>query len=373
MRNSQTAGKWNASFSWLRSLACIAIVVLHTMSYSLVAAGAQGYGVTSSQKIGVLLAQYSCMWAVPVFVMVTGALLLDPGRQMTWEHLRKRYIGRVGKVILVFGLLFIAFDLAMNGITETANNSPLITAHPVPMESPTVSTWLYVIFCSVGDLLTGYSWSHMWYLYMLFGLYLLMPFFRKIVANSTERELRYLIGVLLIFLSVVPLLGLGGITTDYRFSVATVYPMYLFLGYALQNKVIQVPKWAGWTCLVLTTVGIWIAVYFLSEDASRLTCFTSYNSLLVAFQSASVFALIAQREGKSSTTPKALKQFDKCTFGIYLIHYVFVKLLLRYAAWNPFEQVWLMPAVVLTALIFSFVITAIIYLIIQKPIRGVDK
>ena len=263
MGNTQTLGKWNASFSWLRSLGCIAIIVLHTTSYSLVAAGAQGYEVTSSQRIGVLLAQYSCMWAVPVFVMVTGALLLDPARQLTWEHLRKRYIGRIGKVILVFGLIFIAFDLAMNGIAETANNSPLFAAHPISMDSPTFTTWLYVVLCSVGDLLTGHSWPHMWYLYMLLGLYLLMPFFRKIVANSNEKELRYLVCLLIVFISLLPLLGLANVSTDYRFSVATVYPLYLLLGYAVQNRVIRVPRWAAWTSLVLSTVGIWLAVWFL--------------------------------------------------------------------------------------------------------------
>lgn len=366
MADLKTKGKWNASFSWLRSLACIAIVVLHTMSYSLVAARAQGYEVTSSQRIGVLLAQFSCMWAVPVFVMVTGALLLDPARQLTWEHLRKRYIGRIGKVILVFGLLFIAFDLTMNGIAETANNSPLFAAHPISMDSPTVTTWLYVVLCSVGDLLTGHSWPHMWYLYMLFGLYLLMPFFRKIVANSTDRELRYLIGVLLVFLSLVPLLGLGGISTDYRFAVATVYPMYLFLGYALQNKVILVPRWAAWSCLILSTVAIWVAVYFLNEDTSQLSFFTSYNSLLVAIQSASLFALISQREGKSSTTPKALKQLDKCTFGIYLIHYVFVKLLLRYTGWNPFEQLWLLPLITVYLTLISLLFVSIFWVLKDK-------
>ena len=357
MGNTQTLGKWNASFSWLRSLGCIAIIVLHTTSYSLVAAGAQGYEVTSSQRIGVLLAQYSCMWAVPVFVMVTGALLLDPARQLTWEHLRKRYIGRIGKVILVFGLIFIAFDLAMNGIAETANNSPLFAAHPISMDSPTFTTWLYVVLCSVGDLLTGHSWPHMWYLYMLLGLYLLMPFFRKIVANSNEKELRYLVCLLIVFISLLPLLGLANVSTDYRFSVATVYPLYLLLGYAVQNRAIRVPRWAAWTSLVLSTVGIWLAVWFLHEDSATLSIFTSYNSILVALQSTSIFTLFTQQNRKREDLPKPLKQFDKCTFGIYLIHFVFVKLLLRYAHWNPFADVWLFLVIVLVIIAASFALT----------------
>lgn len=357
MADSKTAVKWNASFSWLRSLACIAIVVLHTMSYSLVAAGAQGYEVSARQHIGVLLAQYSCLWAVPVFVMVTGALLLDPAREMTWEHLRKRYIGRIGKAVLVFGLFFIAFDLVMNGVGETANNSLLFAAHPVSMESPSVATCLYVILCSVGDLLTGHSWPHMWYLYMLFGLYLLMPYFRKVVANSNEKELRYLVCLLIVFIILLPLLGLANVSTDFRFSVATVYPLYLLLGYALQNRVIRVPRWAAWTGLVISTVGILLAVWFLHQDAATLSIFTSYNSILVALQSASIFTLFTQQNRKREDLPKPLKQFDKCTFGIYLIHFVFVKLLLRYAHWNPFADKWLFLVIVLVIIAASLTLT----------------
>ena len=361
MSKTQAAGKWNVSFSWLRSFACIAIVVLHTMSYSLVAAEAHGYAVSEAQRIGVLLTQYACLWAVPVFVMVTGALLLDPARDLSWGHLRSRYIGRVGKALLVFGALFIAFDLAMNGITETANNSSLFAAHPVSLESPTVTSWLYVILCSVIDLLTGHSWPHMWYLYMLLGLYLLMPFFRKIVANSTVRELRYLIGVLFIFVSVVPLLGLFGISTDYRFSVATVYPLYLLLGYAIQNRLIVLPKWVLWFGIAMAATGIWMAASYYYDDSTTRSFVTSYNSLHVVILSTCLFSLTTQREEKSTTAPKALLQFDKCTFGIYLLHFVFVKLLLRYAGWNPFEQVWLFPVIVLVVLTSSFLLTFVIH------------
>lgn len=351
-------GKWNASFSWLRSFACIAIVVLHVMMYSVVCAEAQGYELTSAQSTGAALAQYSCMWAVPVFVMVTGALLLDPGRVISWERLRKRYIGRIVKAILVFGLLFIAFDLVMNGIVETAENSVFFTAHPVSLENPGAGTWVYVFLCTVGDLLIGHSWPHMWYLYMLLGLYLLIPFFRKMVAGSTERELRYLICVLAVFLCLLPLLGLADLTTDYRFSVATVYPLYLLLGYVLQNRVIQVPRWAAWFCLTMSTIGIWAAVWFLNgTESTTLGYFTSYNSILVVLQSASIFALITRTAGVRKLISPALKQFDKCTFGIYLVHFVFVKLFLRYAHWNPFEDVWIFPVIVLVILAVSFSLT----------------
>ena len=51
---------------------------------------------------------------------------------------------------------------------------------------------------------TGY---HMWYIYVLLGLYLLCPFLRRIVENSTPRQLAALAGIILLPASVLPLVS----------------------------------------------------------------------------------------------------------------------------------------------------------------------
>ena len=114
---------WNYSFSRMRSFACVAIVFLHAMTYSMVSARSQGFSLTAAQTVGASLVQYSCMWAVPLFVMVTGALLLDHEKHFSWQKLWKKYIFRVGGAILLFGTLFLVFDLVMNGFAETLGNS----------------------------------------------------------------------------------------------------------------------------------------------------------------------------------------------------------------------------------------------------------
>ena len=316
---------WNASFSILRSLACIAVVVLHTMSYSLVAANEQGQLLVPSQLLGANVVQYSCMWAVPVFVMVTGALLLDSEKTIPWDVLWKRYIARIGKALLAFGVLFLSFDLVMNGAEETASNYSFFAEHPRYTNEGGSVSLAYVTLCGLIDLLTGHSWAHMWYLYMLLGLYLLLPFFKMVVDRSSERELRYLLGILFLFACIVPLLGAVGVTTDYRFSVATVYPLYLFLGYVLQKKVLSLPKRISAVLLVLSTVGIWGSVWKLSgSDTGILEYFVSYNSLPVVVQSASIFALVTggSREQlnneASGLRTNFLLAFDRSTCSVTL-------------------------------------------------------
>lgn len=345
---------WSLSFSWMRSLACIAIVVLHTMSYAMVSASSRGISLTTAQTMGASLVQYSCLWAVPLFVMVTGALLMEPARELSWEKLWKKYIPRVGGALLLFGALFFLFDLFMNGVQETLGNSSFYAAHPRPDAG-----YGYAVLCGVIDLLTGHSWAHMWYLYMILGLYLLMPFFKKITDACSRDDLMAFLAINVLFLSVIPLLGLLGIGTDYRFPVATIYPFYLFLGYVLHDRHFRLLRTFCWALFLISTVAIWLSVYFWKGDASsNLSYLTSYNSLPVVLQAASLFALLdKERSSEQPNDQKALLSFDKASFGIYLIHLVFIKVAFRYLALDPFAQIWIFPVVILTAILLSWICT----------------
>ena len=52
-----------------------------------------------------------------------------------------------------------------------------------PVNAETLLSGFYEIF-------SGTSWSHVWYLYIMIGIYLLLPFYHKIASNSTAGELR---------------------------------------------------------------------------------------------------------------------------------------------------------------------------------------
>ena len=54
------------------------------------------------------------MWAVPCFVMVTGALLLDENREVSFDKLFNKYILRVLGALVVFSMVFRIFDIIMD-------------------------------------------------------------------------------------------------------------------------------------------------------------------------------------------------------------------------------------------------------------------
>lgn len=93
-------------FSHLRAIACFSIVVLHGFFVPLTM-----YECTTAQRMVSMIVRNCMLWAVPCFVMVTGALLLDPSHPVSISHIFKRYIPRILAALLIFSLIFEIFDL----------------------------------------------------------------------------------------------------------------------------------------------------------------------------------------------------------------------------------------------------------------------
>ncbi len=81
-------------FDFLRIFAAFAVVLAHTASIR--------YGMHYSNLV------YYCIfkWAVPVFVMISGALFLEPAKNITINNILRKYIFRVAIVFIVWSLFY---------------------------------------------------------------------------------------------------------------------------------------------------------------------------------------------------------------------------------------------------------------------------
>ena len=109
-------------------------------------------------------------WAVPVFLMITGALLLDPNRQITYSDCIRKYAKRILLALFVFGIPFSMLEILLNTKSITVRS----------------------LFEAIINVINGNSWSHLWYLYALIGLYFVLPMLKAFVNNSDEKTLLYL-------------------------------------------------------------------------------------------------------------------------------------------------------------------------------------
>ncbi len=299
----------------MRVAACLAIVTLHT-----VYAANVYFGDTLSARQNALsrMVENCMMWAVPSFLMITGALLLDTEKEITFKKLFGKYIWRMVTALFVFTMIFRAFDMIMD---EEAMG------------------WRAVLQ-GVQEFFTDSSWGHLWYLYLLIGLYLLLPFYKRIAAHSTGRELRYLLIIYVVFLSLLPLIEAWGINCGFYICGALIYPFYLFCGYMIHQSILRVRTAAAWRLTAVSTVLIAVLTKVRWDTGMELMeAFWSYSSILVILQTVGIFALLEnwKTEGKPRLN-WIIEKLDNCSFGVYLIHMIFVRLVLRYGGFDPYEH-----------------------------------
>lgn len=136
--------KRQSGLDWLRLTALMAVMALHVSS-SVWAEMPVGSG---EWLFATLIRQ---TWAVPVLVMITGSLLLDPERQPDIP----RRLRRIAGVYLPWSAVYQFYYLACRGVSDWKG--------------------------ALAGILTGAY--HMWYLWMLAGLYLLTPLLRPIAKD----------------------------------------------------------------------------------------------------------------------------------------------------------------------------------------------
>ena len=137
----------------LRIIAICAIVLLHV-------AGSYWYELDVSSFDWHVVNAYDCMtrWGVPVFVMISGALFLDPGRPQPLRKLWGKNILHIVVLILFWGLFY-----------------ALIYDRPGQLSPESLMGFLEAAI---------FGPQHLWFLFMLIGLYAIVPLLRCITANE---------------------------------------------------------------------------------------------------------------------------------------------------------------------------------------------
>ncbi len=290
------------------------------------------------------------MWAVPCFVMASGALLLDSKRVLSMKKLFGKYVLRMAVALIVFSVLFAIFD------------------------------GVFIKKCGAGEMFTdsidaiffGSGWMHMWYIYLLFALYLMLPIYKIISGNATAAQLKYMLLVYTIFVSAVPFIEtIAGKKLPFYICVYTVYPLYFFFGHALHTGIIKLPKRAsGLMLLICLGIIAMLTVHAYSNSAEAPETSGKMINLLGVYSfplyvAASIGAFGYFRKTKNQPVPvldKIAAELDSCSFGIYLLHMAVLRYIFLVMKFNPFEHGGTISiiGVCLLTLVISYLITKVL-------------
>lgn len=308
-------------YEWIRLIACFFVIFNHLKGYVLFM-NASGIKQTFYMVISVIT-----KINVPLFFMVSGALLLDKKEEIV-TVLRKR-ISRIGLVILLFEL----------GIyTECWLYA---SARGRDYEF-TVKRFLYGVFERSLDETGAY-----WYLYAYLGFLFLLPLMQKLAKQMKQSDFCTLFTLHFVLLSLLPVCdlllrrsGYDGISVTEEFSVplaTTAALFYPLTGYYIDRKIdirkVSGRRWAGLLAAAFVGIGISCLCVYANGVAGE-AYLTLFDYLLAAVAFLLIKYVVAVRFPALSLgrTAETVCFMGSLTFGIYLLDHYF-KLVL----YNGFE------------------------------------
>lgn len=295
--------------SVLRVSAMAAVVMLHVFATPVTYW--HEYYNSGNLFIAVFIKNILISWAVPVFLMISGALFLEPTKEISLPKLYKKYIMRIVIVLFTFGWLFALMEVVF--VEKNITVASFITS--------------FVNVCC------GKTWSHLWYLYALLGLYIITPILRGGVQNKTV--LVYCLIILLIFNCIIPTINTFlGISIGFYIPVNSIYLFYFLVGYGLHKEVVKISPLLSW-CFIVLNVLYCILGQFIPDNinftGAKLS-FLDLHSPLAVLMSVGVFSLVKYY---SATKMNWFEKLDTLSFGIYIIHALFINILLKAIHINP--------------------------------------
>jgi surface polysaccharide O-acyltransferase-like enzyme len=246
---------------------------------------------------------------VPLFVILSGALLLQPSKldEPIRVFLKKR-LARIGVAFVFWSIIYFAWSYFVDHATLTA-------------------------YSVIQTLLQGGAYYQFWFIYLLMGLYLITPVLRVVVKNADRKILRYLIVLWFISATVPDLLHLiTGLAMDNALFLFGGYIGYFVLGAYLigadvKTKTLKMLLVAG---VVLTFFGLF-AMNFPFNALGDYYFFTQYTSMNVILASVAAFMLLSKypRDWPGNSKPwlsSLVHAISANTLPIFFLHPIILEI-----------------------------------------------
>ncbi len=334
----------------LKILSIFAVLIIH--------ASVEGFYYPPFSVKYVFTVMLSCLsrFAVPVFVMCSGAVFLSKEREFTIKQIFFKYIFRIVVVLIVTSVFY-----------------ECVTILEVYFKTGVFD--LFLIKRGIYNLLSFNTHFHLYYLYIMVLVYAFVPLIRTFLKASDKSTDFYLLVFLFVTANLLPTLRFffpfdryfGGITTQFSQNLSYGMISYFFLGYFLNtytltkkqtSLVVLLGILGGVATFLLTTINT-IKTGVLCEF------FLNSTAVNVYFMAAGLFAFIksAFKKPLKDKTLNVLSLLSKSTFVTYLIHpffnIIFKNLGLSLSAFSPLLS---LPVMVL----INFVLCFFVYLVLSK-------
>jgi surface polysaccharide O-acyltransferase-like enzyme len=295
-----------SGFDVLRIGAIFGVIAIHVFSGLVSNPAVRGSG---SWWLAVF-ADIGFIWAVPVFVMVSGALLLRPTGHLDGPaaFYRKR-LARLGWAFVFWQVFYIV--VVRIGMSHEQLSARKIAA---------------IVF-------SGNTYTHLYFLWLIVGLYLVAPILVVFLADGGPRRARWFAAVTMatttcayMASSVLGHFGVPAALPLMAFTQWLPYVGYFLAGWALRDvRLGGRSLWLGLagTCVVIVAN---VLLYAQPQAVPLLSAVLPVNYLgpLVMLSAVGVFVVVnsvMDRVSVPVVAGRALGVVSDAVFGVYLCHF----------------------------------------------------
>ena len=291
-----------ADLSILRIIATMGVVFGHTCNT--LTANPKAFSLTESQIHYYTACHIVFHWTVPAFMMITGILLLRQDRNLTIKDVLLKNCKRILLALFLFGVPYSIMEMMMHEKTFKVN-------------------MLWQAFINV---INGKSWGHLWYLYALLGVYLLLPLLKVFTDHCSKEALLYSVIVCGIFTFVVPVINLSGLTVAFVFPLTSNFVFYVLLGCYFGRYDIKLNKALSVAAIAL---GFLVLIILSFTGWSGLETITGLMNICITI---GFYSLI---KGATVKNNERIWKIDRLCFGVYLVHPFFINLVYKWFKFTP--------------------------------------
>lgn len=279
------------SIDLLRVMSAIAVIIIHSVT----APVANSTSIVAPSLLNTLNILHNLMkWAIPVFFMISGYCLFSK-QECSYKYCISHVLKYIA-VLFTIGLFYAVLEEVF--ITKSIS--------------------VALIYNSILNVISGHSWVHMWFVYTIIGIYLVIPVIHCFMQKSDE-NIYIFTGLLFLFNILLPAINRSGLI-----YIIIDFPFCGYLFYVCFGGLVAKCK-VGKLCYYLFPIlGLISVIYIILFSHNQSF---DYNSLSICILAISIFLTINNIVIKQNTF---ISKLATCTWGIYLIHPLFINIILKF-------------------------------------------
>ena len=362
---------------WLRVIAIFAVILVHCIE-PFYYGGPDGLYIASfSDAVWVTLLNTPLRAAVPLFIMASSYLLF-PLRTDTCTFFKRRLV-RVFVPFMVWSILYAVVPVpGSGGAMDVSGNLKTLLFNFVMTSS-----------------------GHLWFVYMLLGVYLIMPMISPWIEKITRKEEKTFLW-LWAFTTLLPLLqpmaqkvtGSTDLWGECQWNAfGTFYYVSGFIGYVVLGHYFR--TYAGeisWKKTLAYAVPFWIVGFAVSAGgfwnmipdaegypvsssyaaAFRMEAQRGFCTLGVMLQTVAYFLVLRKITSSGWVYQRLVQPISKLSYGMYLMHmFVLVPVFAWVRSWGLVTPLVMLISAAVTYMICAVAVRLMKYLPKSKYIVGI--